>query len=307
MTTTLVFIAWLIIALTLVVVGAIRPRRSSHSQFELERREDTGTLRRERLLAGVTALLVLKEAGLLILLTFVSTLLWSVWGLVVALLTFVAALMLRRIRWVRRQATHLYERYEPQLLKVAESVSLFVWLGKDLLEPKKDQKLESTEQLVHLVQSAGQVLSSEQQDLIRRGLRWHTKEVKKVMTSVDDIVFVRRTELLGPLVLDDLHKTGHNRFPVISTNIDNVVGQINIANLLEVDSDKKSPTAALMMAPLDIRLHHDTPLPEALRQLIDHPSQLGLVIDDDSKTVGLVTLSDIMTALLGKNRGGVVQ
>lgn len=304
--TTLVFIFWVIIAIGLVVVTSVKPRRTTHSHFELERLGNTAALRRERLLGGAVVLVNIKLALLIILFTYTSVVLWSGWGIAIATVTYLFSLLLGRLQFINKRTMKMYERYEPTLLNIVEAVPLVTWLGKNQLDSRRDQHLESTEHLLHLVESSGAVLSSEQQDLIRRGLRWHTMEVKRVMTAADEIVTVKKTELLGPLVLDDLHKSGHTRFPVVGNGIDSVVGQINIANLFEIDCSKKTPTAAQVMIPLDIRLHHDTPLPEALRQLNDHPAQLGLVVDDHEKTVGLVTLSDILNALLGKNRGGVV-
>lgn len=304
--TTLVLIFWVIIAIGLVVVTSVKPRRTPHSHFELERLSNTSVLKRERLLGGVIVLINVKLTFLIILLTYTSVVMWSAWGMVVAAVTYLFSLMVGRLQFINRRTMKIYERYEPMLLDIVGAVAVLKWLGKNQLDPHRDQHLESTEHLLHLVESSGGVLSSEQQNLIRRGLRWHTMEVKKVMTAADEIVSVKKTELLGPLVLDDLHKSGHTRFPVVANGVDTVVGQINIANLFEIDGSKKTPTAAQVMMPLDIRLHHDTPLPEALRQLNDHPAQLGLVIDDQGKTVGLVTLSDVLNALLGKNRGGVV-
>ena len=63
----LLVIVWILLAISLLLVTAMRPSRSSRSRFELERRGNPSELRRERLLSGVQALLWLK-AGLLIVL-----------------------------------------------------------------------------------------------------------------------------------------------------------------------------------------------------------------------------------------------
>lgn len=305
--TTLVFIVWLILGASYIFLASVHIHRTSISRYELEKSKDSRLLRREHLIGGVALTISVLQSLTLIILAYVSAQLWSTWGLMVAIVVVLLAIVVRRLGFIKKKVHNLYEKYEPRLLRFVESVALLRWLGKNFLDEPQDLAIESAEHLLHLVSSAGHVLSVDQQDLIRRGLGWHSKEVKKVMTSVEDIVTVRRTELMGPLVLDDLHKTGHTRFPVVTTSINNVVGQVNIAHLLEVDGSKKSPTAQSIMTPLDVRLHGDTALPEALRQLIDHPSELGLIIDDEGKTIGLVTFSDIISALIGKNRGGVIQ
>lgn len=305
--TILVFTAWLVLVTSFIFLFAVHIRRTSMSHYEIEKRKDTKILRREQLIGGVALIISLTQSLLLVLLTLIGALLWDSWVLLILLLVLLFAASVRRIGFMKNQVQNVYDKYEPKLLRTVESIAFFRWAGKDFLLHQKDLTIESAEHLTHLVATAGHILSADQQDLIRRSLRWHSIEVKKVMTAAEDIVTVRRTELMGPLVLDDLHKTGHTRFPVISTSINNVVGQVNIAHLLEVDGSKKSPTAQSIMTSLDVRLHGDTKLPEALRQLIDHPSGLGLIIDDEGKTIGLVTFSDIVSALIGKYRGGVIQ
>lgn len=295
------------VAVILTIVESIHPKRPLQSHFELERLGDDVALRRHGLLGGVSVLLDFIRGVLFVVTTMICLSLWPVVGAIVAIILLLVCMILSRIMFIHSRAMAIYESWEVKVLNIVESVALLKWLGNKNNTREVDQKIESVEHLLHLVKQSSSVLSTEQQELIRRGLRWHGKEVKKVMTVVDDIVTVRRTDLLGPLLLDDLHKSGHTRFPVITNGINNVVGQINIANLLEVDGSKKSPRAENIMTPVDVRLHEDVSLPEALRQLLEHPSQLGLVVDDDGKTVGLVALSDIITALLGKNRGGVIQ
>lgn len=296
---TLLLILWLLLAVSLLVIVAMKPKRTRQSRFEMERQNAKAVLRRERLLGGVFILLWLMSGLLIILLTYLGFLMWQGWGVFMTMVLLVAVVLLSRIGIVKNRSMRLYNSQEERLLRAVEKIKLVKWLTRSQNETHTDQKIESTEHLVHLVESAGNILSREQQNLIKRGLRWHGMEVRKVMTPAEEIVSVRRSELLGPLVLDDLHKSGHHLFPVVGSGLDHVLGQIDIANMLEIDANKKTQTAEYMMTTLDVRLHEDTTLPEALRQLMDHPNQLGLVIDNDDKTVGLVSLSDVLRALLG--------
>lgn len=297
---TLLFIAWGIVAGCLLLVAAVRPERTKHSLFELKRRGDEAALRREHLLGDIIAMRRATETALIIFLTAVAWLLAEVKGIIFVIVALLVIALLSRWHPVVRYATGLYRAQESRLLRFVEQFSWIGWVLNSDRRAKPDPHLESTEQLLHLVQSAGHILSEDQQKLIKRGLDWHTTEIKTVMAPASDIVSVPKGELLGPLVLNDLHESGHHRFPVIQGSVDHILGQINIAELLEVDAGKKSETAEKAMTALEVRLYPDTPLPEALRQLLDHPGQLGLVINDDGKTEGLFTLRDVLGALLGK-------
>ena len=60
-------------------------------------------------------------------------------------------------------------------------------------------------------------------------------KIDEIMTPRSMIESVPMNELLGPLVLDDLHKKGYSRFPVIDGDIDHVVGVLRIQDLLTID------------------------------------------------------------------------
>ena len=55
-------------------------------------------------------------------------------------------------------------------------------------------------------------------------LSFDNEKVSSVMTPRNEIKTIKKSEILGPLVLDDLHKTGHSRFPVIDGDVDNSYG-----------------------------------------------------------------------------------
>jgi CBS domain containing-hemolysin-like protein len=295
----LLVIVWLLLAIGLLCVTAMRPAPTSHSRFELERRGSQSELRREKLLGGVQALLWLVAGLLIVCITGLSVVLWQGWGVVDALLLVAAAGLLSHVSFVGHPAMRFYNSQEEQLLHLVERFSSFRWLARKWHGMGNDQKIESTEHLLHLIDSAEQVLTHDQQRLLKRSLSWHTAMVKTVMTPAKDIVSVTHRELLGPLVLDDLHRSGHRRFPVTRGGVDHIIGQINIGELLEVDAGKRSQTAEKVMTPNSVRLAEETLLPEALEQMLDLPGQLGLVVDSDGKTVGLVSMSDILGALLG--------
>ena len=296
--TTLVLIVWLLLSVGLLFVTAIRPLRTSHSLFELKRRGDGVTLDRERLLGDIYAFRRMTAVVLVMALTVTGWLLWQERGVIAVLVVLPCIMLLSRWAPIARWAMQFYAGQEKSLLGFAARWPTLGWLLGSDRRLTHDQKLESPEHLLHLVESAGHVLSADQQLLIKRGLDWHTTTVVSMMTPAKDIVSIPRGELLGPLVLDDLHKSGYHRFPVVRGDVDHVIGMVNITELLRVDAVQKSVTAEKVMDPLDIRVGPDAELPDVLKQLLAHPGQLGLVVEDE-KTIGLITLNDVLKSLLG--------
>ncbi len=295
--TTLLVVVWFVIAMMLVLTVAMQPARSRHSWFELRRRGDENVLHRERLLPVIDRLRLIVASFFVAGLAIATAVLWQWWGLLVIIAVACILVPLVRLRIVRNLANRLYIAIEPYLLQLCESRLLKLWIGTG--EKPRDQKLESTEHLLHLIDTAGPVLSENQKNIIRQGIDWHETTVNTVMVPRKRIASVKFSELIGPLVLNDLHSTGHNRFPVTRNGIDNIIGLLDITTLVEVNARSKSQTAEELMMPGALRIEDDAVLPDALALLQKSHAHVLIVVDQAGKTVGLITLADISRSLLG--------
>ncbi len=299
--TTLVVILWVAVLIGMLLVLAMRPERTRHSRSELQRRGDEAVLRRERLLGDVLALKRIVSGLLLVGLVLLGIALWQAMGVVVSLGVWLVAGAVARWKPLHRQAMRLYVAMEPRLLRTVEVVPALGWLFRTGNYVSHEQRLESTDHLLRLVETAGHVLSEDQQEIIRKGIHWHETPISSVMTATKDIFSVKHGELLGPLVLDDLHKSGHDRFPVIRGTIDTVVGILDITDLLDVSVGRRSETAGKAMSHKVVKIMADDTLPEALALLRKSRQHMLIVTDNEGKTAGLVTLTDITRSLLGKS------
>ncbi len=298
--TTLLVIVFVSIAIAYVVVTAMIPERTKHSLFELRRRGDDDTIRRERLLEQVEAFREFVLAILVIAATGAALAAWQAWGFAALLGMVILAHPIGRLGIVGGFAGSLYARVEPSILGFVERRWEVAWFLAGKRRRPRDQALESPEQLLHLVEASGHVLDEEQRTIIRNGIHWHDTLVVDVMTKRGDVRTVKCTELLGPLVLDDLHRSGHGRFPVVRSSIDTIVGILDIASLLEVSGSKATPTAEQVMTLNPPRIEADEPLPAALALLQKSRQHMVIVVDGDGKTAGVITLADVTRSLLGK-------
>jgi putative hemolysin len=206
---------------------------------------------------------------------------------------------LSRLSVVTRLSHRLYDRYETVLLQKIEALP---WLTKPLrvgvATPPRLQ-VGSREELAHLIDQAGAHVSHDQQKLLLHSLKFDDRTVGEVMTRRGEIATIDRHELLGPLVLDDLHKTGHSLFPVTDGGIDHVIGVLSIGGFLSLDS-KRSVTAEKAMSPYIERVGDGASLRSALKLFLRSHQHLLIVENGEGETVGVVTLHDIVTALFGR-------
>lgn len=297
--TTLLVIIWGIVAVILLVANAIRPERTRRSWFELQRHKDEQLIKREEHITDIDGLRRIVTGIALIALAVIGWELWQGWGLLAVIIVWVFSGAITRQKIISKNVAHLYKKYEPSLLSFVISYPVIGSITRIQNWHPHDQRIESREHLLHLVDNASMILTSDEQKIIHKGLDWHTTRVEAIMTPVSEIVSIKHNELLGPLVLDDLHRSGHDRFPVTRGDSDEMIGVLDITDVLEIDSGKHSQTAEKAMMPRVLYINEKEFLPVALTMLQKSRQHMLIVVDEHGATVGLVTLADITNLLLG--------
>lgn len=286
----------------------MQPRPSLVSSFELGRRakqmsrEAKVALRREKHLPDILALLRIFVAVLLVVATIllIVALGWA-WGVVTGLLVAVLYGSIARLKFVQRLFQGLYEKLEPRLLNLAEkSPGFFRFIrGVEAFDTDAHHRFDSREELQRLIEKADDVLTRDERTLIVHALDFPERQVKSIMTPRKAIKTIKKSEFLGPLVLSELHELGHSRLPVIAGNLDHVVGVLHLQDLLSLDI-KQSVTAEKAMEAKVHYIHEDDSLERALATFVKTHHHLLIVINDARETVGLITLHDVISALLGR-------
>ncbi len=302
----LIILSLLILGL-LIVTAAIRPAQVSTSYFELKRRAATGDedaawhLHREQHLGDIISLRQAMTALLITVLTILMIVaLGWLWGIVAAILVALFYGRIANFSFVERQAARLYDALEPTLLKLVVRYPHISAILRSVTLGKEDfHQIESRQELEHLIDQSKDILTTSQKQLINHCLRFDSTLVKDVMTPKSVINTVKAGEFLGPLVLSELHKFGHSRLPVIKGDIDHVVGVLHIQDLLTLDN-KKSVTAEKAMETKVFYVREDQNLQHALAAFLKTHHHLFIVINKYRETVGLLTLEDVIEALLGR-------
>jgi CBS domain containing-hemolysin-like protein len=296
----------LVVLALLVAVAGVRPVASDMSGFELKRRKQNGdkhaeaSLRRRDLFADIASLQRVLEALFIVVFTSISVVTFG-WflGIVVAVIVALEYGALARVPLWQRQVQKLYEQYEEYVLRFVEKVPWLFALFRSITPEKPDLRLNSRDELEYLVAESGTLLSEAERKIISHSLHFEDKRVSEVMTPRSMIDSINRSEMLGPLVLDDLHKTGHSRFPVVDGDIDHVIGMLYIQDLLTLDK-KRSQTTEKAMSPKVFYIREDHQLSQALAAFLRTHHHLFIVVNQYRETVGLISLEDVLEALLGR-------
>lgn len=283
------------------------PSRSQHSSFELDYRIEQGdksakkALEREKILSDVVSLQRILVSLLLMTIALLGVVAfgWLI-GTLVAIFVALEYGSIARIGFIKNLSKKLYNRAESSILNFIKKAPFLIKLFRSVSDGKgvHSLRIESRAELQNLVDESENVLTPDEKKLIVHSLSFNDKLVNSIMTPRNQICSINKSEFLGPLALDELHKVGHSRLPVISGDIDHIVGILNLQSLLALDV-KRSTTAEKAMEPKVYYIRQDQTLDKALTMFLRSHHHLLIVVNESQKTVGLVTLTDVIETLLG--------
>ena len=291
----------------LLLVAGMRPQYSSYSTSELQRRAKKSAhfkkeLERQRVLPMLYALLAVKT-GLLLLIVICLSIVTFGWlaGVAMSVLVVLSYGSLASSRVVAKLANRWYASIEPHSLALLYKYPAVFALLKStpFYTPDHYRHFDSKEELAELIEQDTEALSATERKLLSSTLLFADKTVQGVMTPRAVIDSIAKNEFLGPLVLSELHDLGHSRLPVIDGDLDHVVGVLQIRDLLSLDV-KRSTTVERAMEKKVYYIHQEDSLEHALAAFLKVRHHLFIVINSQRETVGLVTLEDVMEALIGR-------
>ena len=297
----------IVVFLALILVTAMRPTVSQFSLSELKRRAKTSQqyrreLKRFQYYAEIMTLFRSAQAMLLIIGAFLFVGGFG-WVLGVLLACMVALLYpgLARVRLLQPVSKKLYLHSEPYVFTIVVRMQKLLRFIRHphMVNPHETVTIHSIEELTEIVTNSSDVLGPNERKLLASAIAFPGKQVGDYMTPRSSIDFVKKNEFLGPLVLDELHKLGHSRLPVISNDLDHVVGILQTHSLLSLDV-KKSISAEKMMEETVYYIHEDDTLEHALAAFLRTRHHLFIVINSLRETVGLITLEDVIETIIGR-------
>jgi len=94
-------------------------------------------------------------------------------------------------------------------------------------------------------------------------------------------------------------ESGHSRLPVVGTSLDDVLGFVHVKDLLRLPPEADDEPLPLEMLRRMLIVRPDRRLEDVLRTMRRLRSHLGLVRDPGGRSLGIITLEDVLEALVG--------
>ncbi|MEO8863383.1 MAG: CBS domain-containing protein [Candidatus Saccharimonadales bacterium] len=104
-------------------------------------------------------------------------------------------------------------------------------------------------------------------------------------------------EAIGPIFMDELHSSGHSRFPVYDGDNSNIVGVLYLRDIINV---KHGGLVGKHMNKGVSYVHEDQSLHDALQAILKTRRQLFVAVNSFEEYVGIITMEDVLEAIIGR-------
>jgi putative hemolysin len=170
-----------------------------------------------------------------------------------------------------------------------------------LAEPEDAEEEEHPSEAMDALLEAGEeegILEESDRELVRSAVEFGDKVVREVMTPRPGIFAVPETLTLKNL-LEMLKENSFSRVPVFAGSLDHVTGIVFARDLLQVrDADASQLTVAELQRPTAF-VPETKKVAELLREMQQEKQHMRMVIDEYGGVAGLVTIEDLLEAIVG--------
>ena len=140
-------------------------------------------------------------------------------------------------------------------------------------------------------------ISADEKRLLSRVFTLNDKTVEQVMVPRDKMMVIDENASPDD-ILKIMIRTGYSRFPVVKGGGMDVVGMIYTKDFLSLFSQKKPVSKNKIIRPAYFIAHGKT-IDSQLRSFRIKRIHQAVVLSDDGKPIGLITLEDILEELVG--------
>ena len=169
------------------------------------------------------------------------------------------------------------------------------------VDPNTDQNKLTEEELRTIVDVSHEtgVIETEEKDMINNLFDFGDAEAKEVMVPRIDMTFADINNTYEELI-ELFRKDKFTRLPVYKDSTDNVVGIINMKDLLLYEDKSHFSISDIMREPYFTYEHKNTA--ELFMEMRKSSISLAIVLDEYGATAGLITLEDLLEEIVGEIR-----
>ncbi len=133
--------------------------------------------------------------------------------------------------------------------------------------------------------------------MIRKIFNLEKTLTKEIMRPINDVVAIRLGQETINSVIQLAQKTGYSRFPVYRDRIINLIGYVEIYQIMRADLNNKQLEDFVRPA---YYVPETKPVDDLLEQMLKRGEHVAIVVDEYGACSGMVTLEDVMEEIVGE-------
>ena len=169
------------------------------------------------------------------------------------------------------------------------------------VDPNKKQDAITEDELRTIVEVSHEegVIESDEKKMIYNVFDFGDSVAKDIMVPRIDMTFIDVNATFSE-VIEVFREVKYTRYPVYEETTDNVIGIINIKDLLLTENQKKFCIRDYLREPLYTYEFKKTA--ELMVELRKTQNNIAIVLDEYGATAGLITLEDMLEEIVGEMR-----
>lgn len=159
------------------------------------------------------------------------------------------------------------------------------------------QKEDLLELLERQKQQTDNRMSRQEIDIASHALTFGSKLVRDIFIPQSQVVSVNVNDTIGPILMGELHKSGHSRFPAYDGKKQNIVGMLYLHDLL--DKTHGGQVKEVIQKPVNY-VHEEQTLYQTLQAFLNTKRHLFVVVNRFEEIIGIITIEDVLEQIIGQ-------
>jgi len=171
-----------------------------------------------------------------------------------------------------------------------------------ILGVKENPKDMLTEKEIKMIITEGKeqgIIDKVEKEILFKTLRYNDILVKDIMIPKEEVDFINVKDDTDKVLLN-IKKFKYTRIPVYKDSKDNVIGIINIKDIILQSEENKKICIDIekILRPVNF-IGKDGKITNAFKSMQLNKQAMMVVIDKDKKVLGIITMEDIIEVLIG--------
>lgn len=196
-------------------------------------------------------------------------------------------------KYREKTVTKPQQNHNEDRAKLMEQIEVAVENEHKNFTPRNEKELVQV-----IRRTPREVLSVKNRNLISGAMSFEKRRAMLIMMPREDIVFLQDSDVLGPLNLDKLYKTGDKIFPVLN-KAKKVCGIIRPEKIDVLHISKNQPVSKLMSHDV-VFARDDYTLEQLLAVFLRNHTDYVFIINKDEKLLGYAELDTLIAVLFNR-------